>query len=143
MAIAEHGVVALSGSPDERPCFVTAANLTQWPAIRGILWNARERLAGDMGTWLAGLPAPPLGKILLGNGCPLIAETALRVAVMLREALGLARQNRSRPVCLIEPDGTVVAWPSSTLAARECGVSRGRIFKMRSLLAITDHGVWV
>jgi hypothetical protein len=143
MALAEHAVVALSESRENRPSFILAVNLKQWPSIRGILWNARKRLVGDMGTWLAGLPAPPASTILLGGGCPLTAETVLRVAVMFREALGLAPQHRTRPVCLIEPDGTVVTWPSTTLAAKENRVSRGRIFKMLGLLTISDRGVWL
>jgi hypothetical protein len=143
MAISEHGIVALSESPDERPRFVIAVNLQQWPAIRGIVWDARSKLTGPLGVWLASLPAPPVSTILLGGGCPLTAEMVLRVAVMLREAFGLTPQNRTRPVCLIEPDGTVVTWPSTTLAAKAHGITRARVFKMLSLLTMTDRGVWL
>ena len=62
---------------------------------------------------------------------------------MLREAFGLTPQNRTRPVCLIEPDGTVVTWPSTTLAAKAHGITRARVFKMLSLLTMTDRGVWL
>jgi hypothetical protein len=138
----EYRVVALADARTGKIGYIGYDRKTR-PARWRAVWPLRDRLSGQLVTFLKSLSEEPRDLAILGGGCGVPMDVARAAADIIAGWYGLRPTKqpawRGRPVARIV-DETVTIWPSQAEAGRALGITRVGVLKLIYRGRLVDLG---